>query len=151
MITMSDLFDNDLLKLMQVAMVPFLSALTGGFFVHFLAARRERNAKRRDVVTTNLIELWQKIDAQNSIAIDAVKDDENDPRVWSWIVGNMQLFGTEEQVKLTHKFVEDYQTKKIGDTTALLENLKHELRKELGLPKIKHKYFWFRVGKQRPQ
>ncbi len=135
-------------RLWQTAIVSIFSAFIGGFFVHFLATRRDRDSKRRELVTKHLIELWRKIDSQNTVANNAVGAPEHDPSGWAQIVGDIQLFGSEEQVELTHKFANGYANQNTSDTTELLESLKHGLRNELGLSKLKQNYFWFRVRRK---
>jgi hypothetical protein len=136
------------ISLWQTAAVSVGSALVGGAFVHILAGRRDRDTKRRELVTKHLIELWRKIDAQNSIATAMVGDPEPDLSGWSEIVGDIQLFGSERQVELIHKVAHEINTDKFSDTTELLNGLRSSLRKELGLPEPKLKYIWFRANRK---
>jgi hypothetical protein len=132
----------------QTALISLVSALLGGAFVHFLASRRDRESKRRELVTKHLIELWRKIDALNSIAATTVGAPEPDVSGWSEIVGDIQLFGSEKQIELIHKFAREFGAQKFSDTTELLDSLRYSLRKELGLSEPKQKYLWFRAHRK---
>jgi hypothetical protein len=135
-------------SLWQTGLVSVFSAAIGGVIVHLSASRRDREIKRRDLVTKHLIELWQKIDLQNIIATQAVGAPEPDPKAWPDIVANIQLFGSDAQIQMMHKFVQEFHGQKISDTTDLLNDLRDSLRKELGLEKPQQPYFWFRIHKK---
>jgi hypothetical protein len=126
--------------------VSFLSAIGGGVVVHFLALSRERASKRRELVTKHLIDIYQTIEKHH------LSTDPNPLAQLQKPVADIQLFGSEEQVSLMHKLVNEVVAKNHGDTTDILNNLKHSLRAELGLSPIAHKFFWFRTApKEEPK
>jgi hypothetical protein len=125
-------------SLWQTAVVSLGSALVGGYFVHLLSGLRERNSKRRELVTKYLIEIWQTIESVN-------KSKENDALLrFEKPVADIQLFGSDSQIEIVHSIVNEIVKNQTSDTTDLLVNLRDSLRNELGLPKLSHKFFWFR-------
>jgi hypothetical protein len=60
-------------------------------------------------------------------------------------VSDIQLFGSEAQVRLADEFARDFATKRGADTTKLLEELRRRLRKELRLKSIGERRVWLRI------
>ncbi len=125
-------------SLWQTAVVSLVAALVGGYFVHFLSGLRDRNSKRRELVTKYLIEIWQTIESVNK------SEESNVLRRLEKPIADIQLFGSDHQVKIAHSIVNEIVKNQTSDTTDLLVDLRDSLRDELGLPKLQHKFFWFR-------
>jgi hypothetical protein len=126
-------------------LIPFLSALVGGLVAHLLSISRDQTAKRRELTVKSKMELWKLIDEQNNAASRSIGTPNPDLKAWEEIVRDVQLLGTNEQIKLVEKIVNGVHAKEKVSLKPLLESLQKEIRRELGLNIHTPSYFWFRT------
>ncbi len=111
-----------------------------GWAVERASARR---SVRRDRVVTYLIDAYRTLDdASNRGPSDGNREREI---AVEKAVSDIQLFGSEAQVRLADEFARDFATKGAADTTKLLEELRRSLRKELRLKSIGERRVWLRI------
>jgi hypothetical protein len=115
-----------------------MSALIGGTITHFLSLNRERASKRRELVTKYMIEIWQTIESANR------SKEANTLKRLERPFADIQLFGSDETVELAREAVNGIAEGQGADVTKLLNNLRDNLRKELGLKHTESKFFSFR-------
>ncbi len=116
-------------KLLAPLLITTVVAIFGWFAAHRLAASRERAAKRREVRVSYLIETYRNL---AHVCHRPLRESE-DSRLLESLISDIQLFGTQGQIDLAHTFVKEFSSTKKGDADAILADINHELRKELGL------------------
>lgn len=99
--------------------------------VHRLAQNREIDSKRREVITGYLIEAYRNI--ENGCGRGSLVT-EDQKRAMEKAIGDIQLFGSTEEIKAAKKFTETMNKESYGDPRELLALLRNDLRKELKLP-----------------
>jgi hypothetical protein len=107
--------------------ISFLAAIIGGFVAHYLSISRERASKRRELVTKHLIEIW------NDFEIALAAENMSELKKYERAMSNIQLFGSKKLIELAKSFNANWIAGKSADSTDLRNNLRAELRKELGL------------------
>lgn len=125
-------------KLLPLLLTSILTVLSW-FILHRLNKSKERDAKRKDLIVSYLIEAWKKLEyASHRFEYDRIKYLEEP-------IAKIQMFGTKEQIELAQKFASDMSAENQASLTELLFSLRQHLRKELNLesvPKtIKHLRF----------
>jgi hypothetical protein len=126
--------------LLLTAIVSLVSALVGGTFVHFLTKRRDRDTKRRELVTKHLIEIWGDLDAAGR------PKNNSDVLKMEKAVSNIQLFGSEKMMEMARAAAIEMSAVHTTDLTKLLTGLRDALRSELGLPATSQKYLALRIS-----
>jgi hypothetical protein len=126
-------------SLLQTGLVSLGSALVGGAFVHFLAGRRDKEAKRRELVTKHLIDIWNDLDIAGNPKSFA------DSTRMERAISNIQLFGTEQMIKMARANALEFSAKGKTDNLEILSSLRDELRTELGLSPTSQKYLALRI------
>ena len=59
-------------------------------------------------------------------------------------ITDIQLFGTDKQIKGVEEFLKEFKEKSKGNVDSILKDLRNELRKELRLSNVKGDVQWFR-------
>lgn len=123
--------DISLLKLASGIVI----ALAGWLVVHRLTLKRTTLAKRQEVVTNYLVDVYRKLDrfAASLISGELSKKDAEDINS---AITDIQLFGSVEQINLAVNIAESLTRKKgvkNDDLINLIINLRNNLRKELNL------------------
>ncbi len=109
----------------------------GWWFVHWLAQNREIQSKRREVITGYLIEAYRNI--ENGCGRGPSGPSENQKKAMEKAIGDIQLFGSTEEIKAAKNFAETMNKESYGDPRELLALLRNDLRKELKLPEASSK------------
>ena len=107
---------------------------------NLLASRRDRKNKKRDLQTKYLIEAYRNIESACSRKEVMPYRDGIEKAL-----GDIQLFGSREQVRLVKQIMADIETGSYTDPRALLDNLRQGLRKELELEPLEEKILHFRI------
>ena len=94
---------------------------------------QDREQDRREVRTNYLIENFRTL---YFISNQGQSMTENQANVLNKAVGDINILGTSEQIKLARKFAEDMKSEEVADATCLLTSLRDELRKELGMKSL---------------
>jgi hypothetical protein len=129
-------------SLLQTGLVSLGVGLVGGYFLHFWSGRRDRDAKRRDLVTKYLIEIWQTVESITK------SEQENSLKPLEKAVADIQLFGSKEHIRLAKQIADSVVKTDKADTTDFLNALQSSLRNDLGLPAAGHGFFWFRSSQK---
>jgi hypothetical protein len=128
------------IQLFQTAVVSLISAGIGGALTYVLSIRRDQSARRRELVTKHLIEIWRDLDVAGQ------PRDPKDVLKLEQVVSDIQLFGSEEMIKMAREAATEMSAKHSTDTTKLLTTLRDALRSELGLPATSQKYVALRIS-----
>ncbi|MES2428755.1 MAG: hypothetical protein V4560_17360 [Bacteroidota bacterium] len=124
-------------------LVTIAIAALGWIIVHYFNTKRDRTLKRRELVTSHLINSYKVL------TIDITQRDANlerDLKLES-VIAELQLFGSEEQIRLTKKLVDDIRNNKEFLMDELINSLRNDLRNELGLSLIQDNVWWLRFEK----
>jgi hypothetical protein len=127
--------------------VSFLSAIGGGLIVHYLSLSRERIAKRREILVRGKMELWKLVDQNNGLAADSAGVSRSDPTKWEEIVREVQLLGTDDQIKMVKEITDNFGKENESSIfPRLMKSPQNELRNELGMKNSTTPYFWVRIN-----
>lgn len=101
----------------------------GWFVAHRLSVARDRVARRRELRTEYLIEAFRRLakSANRDVLHPYATEIES-------ALADIQLFGTPEQIDMAIVLIQDLVEAYDADSNPLLNSLRDELRKELGLP-----------------
>ena len=113
-------------------LVTVIVAVVGWIIAHYFTSRRDLSNKRREIQTSYLIDAYRKID----ISIEPETFDKEWCESLQSAFSEIQLFGTNEQINIAHKFAEILlKEEKINQNALkeLLHDLRSSLRNELGL------------------
>jgi hypothetical protein len=128
------------LQLLFPLLITAVVTICGWYFVHLLAAKRDRRNKQRELRINYLIEAWRKLEyASNRKDVNAVEFVEKP-------VADIQLFGTKKQIELTIKIANELAETRGTNLIELLTELRKDLRRELNLEKIDIPIKVFRDG-----
>jgi hypothetical protein len=118
--------------------VTALVAFVGAYFAQALSFRRDRTNKKRDQRISFLIDAYRRLEfVPNRPEITDSKPIES-------AVADIQLFGTAKQVRLVQKFVSGFAKSKSASLDPILEELRLDLRAELGLEPVPEKLLFLR-------
>ena len=126
-------------------LVTTVVAIAGWYVAHRMASARDRANKKRDLQTHYRIEAYRAIEAACARK-EVMPYREGVERA----IGDIQLFGSAEQVRLARRFTTEIETGSYTDPRALLGNLRHELRRELNLQPVGEQIWHFRVTGEVP-
>jgi hypothetical protein len=132
-------FWETLLKL--IPLIAVLVAVVGWFIGSWLNASRDQTNKRRE------IRLQYQIETYRRLALASQRKPEPGSKYFRDLeaaVADVQLFGTESQIRGVSKFLEQWKAQGRGETDELLVDLRNDLRKELGQPPVPGNVQWFR-------
>lgn len=135
-------------KMNSQLLIPLLVTATvtvaGWFTAHRLSAWRDRVNSQREERLHHLVTAYQTL-AQI----------RGHDRAWDLgalirqAIADIQLFGTEEQVKYVVAWIEAAMQKKniaIDELDLLVESLRGDLRSELGMKAVRSKIWWVKIG-----
>ncbi len=118
-------------------------AVVGWTIGHYYTNKRIRDQKRRDLSVEHLINAYRIL--VNDISHRA-ETPERDRKLED-ILSDIQLFGSEYQVKIAKKLAEDVANGGEFLLDPLINSLRDDLRKELHLSKIDGNVKWLRFSK----
>jgi hypothetical protein len=119
------------------AFVAATIAVVGWFAGNWLISRRERANKRRDIRTQCLIDAFRRI----ARSINRLPSREQFSEA-ELALAELQLFGTAHQIELTRELMRKLVEGKEAQVDALLGAIRDDLRDELRLEPVKHKFMW---------
>ena len=98
-------------------------------FAYWSTLKRDRLSKKRDLRTQYLIEAYRRLESAGN------RSDQTSEvaRSLESAVADIQLFGSQEQVRLSRAFALEFSANGHASLDALLESLRTDLRKELDL------------------
>lgn len=124
--------------------------IAGWWMVHYMAARRDRKNKQREIKTQYLIDAYRKLSYALSGAFAGQPLHEVGPDI-ELAITDIQLFGNAVQVdaavdlqRQLIKLRESHATTLTAEP--LLESLRDDLRKELHLDHIPHTLVWIKFA-----
>lgn len=126
-----------LVSLIAVVVVAVISWFVGDW----LNASRDRANKQRE------IRLQYQIETYRRLALAAQRKPEPGLKYFrdmETAVADIQLFGTESQIRNVDAFLQEWKTKNKGSFDDLLMDLRNDLRKELDLSAVAGHVQWFR-------
>lgn len=123
--------------------ISFCAAVIGVYTAHMFTSRRDLAAKRRELETKHLIDIWNDVEVANRAK--TIEEAEKLERA----IANIQLFGTEEMMSLAEEIGNSLKTTQAAETTNLQKVLRDTLRSRLGLPSTKRDYFMLTINPRR--
>jgi hypothetical protein len=120
--------------------VTVIIAVLGWIVAHYFNSKRDRTLKRRELVTNHLI------NAYKILTIDITErapNLERDLKLES-VIAELQLFGSIKQIELTKKLAMDIKNGDYFLMDKLINNLRDDLRTELGLSLVDGNVRWLR-------
>lgn len=130
--------DNEYLKIV----ITVLTAAFGWFSVHYFNSRRDRSIKRKEIVTAHLINAYRVL--THEITRRNLNKEKGEKL--ESVISDIQLFGSPDQVELAKKLAEDIISNDEFLMDELINNLKHDLRSQLGLEHIEGNVKWLRLN-----
>jgi hypothetical protein len=129
---MSDVWSSSLLAL--------VSLFCGGLITHALSRRRDLLNKKREIQFRYLIDAYRSLEK-----CAWPKAGHSDPDLMEPAIADIQLFGTADQVAMAHRVAIGMADSGEACITELLEKLRADLRRSLGLPKAGTKILHMRL------
>ena len=111
---------------------------------HRLAGARDRDAKRRAMITEHLIEAYRRLEPLSDVLGSNGRDVEG-------AIADIQLLGSPEQIKLAQDFATAFAGEGTAQLDPLLLSLRSSLRSELGLSPAVGGLKYLRVGVDPPR
>lgn len=120
--------------------IPGALVAAGWFLAHWLTARRELTAKRREARLKALEAAYMRIATSSNrpLSPEIVEKLET-------FVSEIQLYGTPLQIELMGHVVEGFKRGEVVSYDAILVDLRNTIRKELRLEPIDGAVWWFRL------
>jgi hypothetical protein len=124
-----------------------LVAISGWFIGYFLTNKRNRKQKKIDISVNYLIEAYRTM-SQEIAPITWVFANK-DRKVLQKILSDIQLFGTLDQINLAEKIIKEIDKGGEVEFTTIINNLRDELREQLGLEQTNNKVSILRFFKNK--
>ena len=129
------------IPLLQV-MVSALVALAVVTATHVLTVYRDRRNRRQEQRIGYLVSAFRGLaKANNHPRLHEVADDVEQA------IADLQLFGTPKQIQLARQFATDLGTTQVADLYELLNELRNNLRQELGREPVVGNVVWLKIGR----
>jgi uncharacterized alpha/beta hydrolase family protein len=123
-------------------LISIIIAVAGWVFAHYLTSKREAQNKRREIRVSFLIKAYQKLENAIHRSTEQVGSDLES------VIADIQLFGSDGQIRLSKKIANDIAHDGSTDLEQLLNNIRCDLRKELRLSKTDDKIQYLRIIKK---
>lgn len=120
-------------------------AVVGWIVAHYFTGRRDRNNNRRELVTRYLIEAYEVLCCE----ITQRPATDKRAKLIEDIVAKIQLVGTDTQIQLVHKLCDDICKKEEFSMDELINDMRNDLRINLGLSKVDTNVKWVRMGQKK--
>jgi hypothetical protein len=122
----------------QTALLPFLSAIIGGLLVaianHLMTQKREREKKITDVRIEYLIDCCLKIESVSNLGHKPSHEKtDNSYDELEKACAKIMLLGDPVEVDAVREFSKEFATNKSASGDKILNSLRDNLRKKLGL------------------
>ncbi len=124
-----------------IPLIAVVVAILSWFVGNRLNADRDQLNKQRE------IRLKYQIDTYRLLALAAHRKPEPGSKYFRDLEAattDIQLFGTESQIREVSAFLQQWKAQGRGDLDDLLSDLRNDLRKELGQPPVLGNVQWFR-------
>ena len=128
-----------LLKL--IPLIAIIVAVLSWFVGNALNASRDQRNKQRE------IRLKYQIDTYRLLALAVHRKPEPGSKYFRDLetaIADVQLFGTESQLREVGVFLQQWKAQNRGDLDDLRSDLRNDLRQELGQPPVSDNVQWFR-------
>ena len=119
-----------------------LAVIVGWVVVHVLTAKRDAENKRREITLKYMISAYRILTQEVS---HRKPTDERREKLEN-LLSDIQLFGTESQVRLAIQLANEVANGGAFELDPLIKNLRNNLRDELGLGVIKENVKWLRFN-----
>jgi hypothetical protein len=116
------------------------SLVFGGLITHALSRRRDLLNKKREIQFQYLIDAYRSLEK-----CAYPKAGTSDPELLESAIADIQLFGTADQVAVAHRIASEMASSGETCVTELLEDLRADLRRSLGLPRATAKILHMRL------
>jgi hypothetical protein len=126
---------EELIKLISTLII----VIIGWIIVHYFTSIRDAKNKRREISINHLISSYEIL--TNEIS-QRPQNKERNQKIEK-MISQIQLCGTSEQIKLVIELVSEIKSGN-GNLDPLINNLKNNLRAELGLTPINRNVEWIR-------
>jgi len=136
-ITMNEQY-FELIKLLATVIL----AALGWIIAHYFTARRDKKNKKRELSLQHLISAYQIL--TNDISHRYLTDERNERL--EKVVTDIQLFGTPKQIEFAKKLSYDLADKRGFELDPLINDLRNDLRKQLGLDNVIGNVTWLRFN-----
>ncbi len=124
--------------------IPGVIVIAGWFFVHWLNARRDLAARKREARVNGLEAAYLRV-AKTSNQPQHTHEMMDE---FELFISEIQLYGTQRQVELMGQVVEGFKVPNNRvNFDPLLKSLRDELRRELELEPIAGEVWWLRFGR----
>ena len=110
-------------------LVPAIVAVVGWFVAHQFNSYRERISKRRELRIKFLLEAYRQLES----AANRPNKTKEQALAFESAVADIQLLGTPEQANATVKFSHQHASSDGAKIDEILQLLRKDLRKEIGL------------------
>lgn len=122
--------------------VPILIALAGWYVVNKQNAQRDRENKLRDITTQYLIDAYRNL---SDASMRPPQPGSIYYRKIESAISDIQLFGSEKQIEQANTMIDEYSKSGLINLDPILNDLRSQLREELGLPQVKQNVRWLRM------
>jgi hypothetical protein len=122
-------------------LIAVVVAVVGWFIGNWLNAGRDQRNKQRE------IRLQYQIETYRRLALAVHRKPEPGSKYFRDLEAatvDIQLFGTESQIREVSAFLQQWKAKGRGDLDDLLKDLRNDLRRELRQPPVPGNVQWFR-------
>lgn len=122
--------------------VTIVLAVIGWITAHYYTAKRDIENKKREIVTTHLINAYRVITNEVSHRDPSIERNiklEN-------LLSDIQLFGSREQIALAKKLADNVAAGSVFELNDLIVSLRSDLRKQLNLSHVPGNVKWLRFN-----
>jgi hypothetical protein len=121
--------------------ITVIVAVLGWLVGHYFTNKRDRASKRRDVSLQHLINAYRVLTDDISHRPETI---ERTNKLES-IITDIQLFGSKKQIELVKQLVVEVAAGGEFQLDPLINDLRNDLRKEIGLQEIEGNVKWLRI------
>ena len=122
-------------------------AVFGWWVAHHFNMSRDRANRHRDTIVQYLLDAYRRLEAVTNCQM--TKEQEV---VLESAIADIQLLGSPAQIQETNKFIEEFTSNKSASLDGLLDLLRNDLRKKLGLAVVSgRKVLRIKQGNGNPQ
>lgn len=128
---------DELVKIIVTVVIAVLGWIIG----HYFTTMRDRKNKKREISLQHLISAYR-------ILTDDVGNRPNSEGMYlklEQVLTDIQLFGSKEQIELVKQSIRQFQQNRTLELDPIINSLRYDLRKQLGLSEIDGNVTWLRV------
>jgi hypothetical protein len=132
--------DMDYIKILGT----IVTAVLGWVIGHYFTTKRDVSLKRREISLGHLINAYRILTNDISHRPETKEGNEK----LETILSDIQLFGTEKQVQLSKELIDVVASGGEFPLDPLINDLRDDLRKQIGLSEIEGNVKWLRFKKK---